>query len=1241
MVDLHHIVSDGTSQVILTENFLSFYNRRELEPLKLQYKDFSHWQNSLFASEKIKFQFDYWLDMYSGEIPRLNLYTDCKRPKVFTFAGNTYRFKLEREETIKLKALNNRNNGTLYMNILALLCTLFYKYSEQTDIIIGSGIAGRTHADIQDIVGMFVNTLAMRNYPDGEKTYESLLREVISNSVKAFENQDVQFEELVEKLNPERDPSRNPIFDIGMVVQNFRNPGETVATMGNPGQAEVSLLPPGNPPAINYQNVTSKFDMTFFIREWSDEIHLVIEYYSAIFKETTIQRLVSHFKKIVETVAAGASIKIKDIEIISEEEKHKYLFELNETYRDYPREKTIPGLFENQVAKNPCKTAVILKNQSLTYSWLDRIANRIANYLLLEKHLRVGEAVGILMDRSIDLIAVILGVLKAGCAYIPLEPALPEKKIKDILDDARVGVVFSQKKCVKTLNRLQWDCKSFHTYLCMDSTAILKEEESKNELMDKALWEYVGNQATDEITGGGWTSSYTREPLSKEEMEEYGANALAKLKPIIHQEMRVLEIGCASGITMYQVAPQVRFYHAVDLSSVIIEKNKAKVKREAHANITLSCLAAHEIDQIEEKEFDLVILNSVIQSFHGHNYLGRVMEKCIDTLSEKGYIFIGDVMDQDLKAELISDMAAFKQAHPDYSLKTKTDWSAELFVSRPCFEDLMVELPEIYDVEFSKKIHTIENELTKFRYDALFRIDKTQRVKKQGHVKHRYQHDSSTLTRIPFSKTVVPGKSRDMAYIIYTSGTTGKSKGVVINHRNLVNYLVWGARQYISRENCYFPLCTSISFDLTVTSIFLPLLTGNTIDVYENDQPGLAVLDLFKRDAADIVKLTPSHLKMLQYERVQNKSNVKKLIVGGEALESDLAGAIYNLFSQQVDIYNEYGPTEATVGCMIYKFAYDKDKRTAVPLGIPIDNVGIYILDMGYKPVPLNAAGEIHISGDGLAPGYLNQPELTAERFCLRRPGGGFLKKAPARRRLYKTGDFARWLTEGTVEFLGRLDQQVKIRGFRIELGEIETQLIKLPGIDSAIVLEREISAGRKSLVAYLLAKKEPDLTELKSILAENLPDYMIPSHFIRIEKIPLTINGKIDRKTLNSILVEQSREEYAAPRNEIEQKIAQAWKKVLKLEKVGINENFFDLGGTSLDIIRLNAAFKEIFNEEETVVQMFRYPTIRSFGEYLTRKREGIVADNTINRPVPLEKMKRTRQNQRTKRLKGGIAND
>ncbi len=299
------------------------------------------------------------------------------------------------------------------------------------------------------------------------------------------------------------------------------------------------------------------------------------------------------------------------------------------------------------------------------------------------------------------------------------------------------------------------------------------------------------------------------------------------------------------------------------------------------------------------------------------------------------------------------------------------------------------------------------------------------------------------LTNHDTSTPGIYSKPEDMAYVIYTSGTTGKPKGVMIQHKAMINYLTWAAKKYVKNEKVDFPFYTSFSFDMTITTIFTPLITGNSVLIYGGDEKEFILEKVIKDNQAGVLKATPSHLKMLidnkdlflNYNQNGNKLKIKRVIVGGEELDTQVAKDIENVFKNNIEIYNEYGPTEATVGCMIHKFNPDKDLKATVPIGVPADNVQIYILDRNLKPVPIGVTGELYISGDGLSKGYLHKPELSASKFI----NNPFIPGT----KMYKSGDLARMNKNKIIEFLGRIDHQVKIRGFRVELGEIESKIIE------------------------------------------------------------------------------------------------------------------------------------------------------------------------------------------------------
>ncbi|NOQ24715.1 MAG: amino acid adenylation domain-containing protein [Bacteroidales bacterium] len=424
----------------------------------------------------------------------------------------------------------------------------------------------------------------------------------------------------------------------------------------------------------------------------------------------------------------------------------------------------------------------------------------------------------------------------------------------------------------------------------------------------------------------------------------------------------------------------------------------------------------------------------------------------------------------------------------------------------------------------------------------------------------------------------------DLIYVIYTSGSTGKPKGTLITHSGVVNYLCWASKIYIKGEKVDFPLYSSLSFDLTVTSLFLPLITGNKVIIYKEKENELVIENVFNDNKVDVVKLTPAHLKLLKENN--NVSRIKRLIVGGEELNTDLAKEIHNKYKGNIEIYNEYGPTETVVGCMIYKYNFEKDNNLTVSIGRPVDNVQIYILDKCNMTLPVCIAGELCVGGAGLARGYLGNQILTQEKFIDHPYKEG--------EKLYRTGDLGKWTKEGNIEFLGRIDHQVKIRGFRIELGEIESTLLKHENIQESVVLAIEES-NEKYLCAYVVCKEELNQEELRAYISSQLPYNMIPSYFVELESLPLTPNGKVNRKALPLPEVKAG-DDYIAPSNDTEEKLVEIWSELLNIKKedISITSNFFKIGGHSIKaIIMINQIQKEL-NIKIPYIQVYKNPTIR-----------------------------------------------
>jgi amino acid adenylation domain-containing protein len=862
----------------------------------------------------------------------------------------------------------------------------------------------------------------------------------------------------------------------------------------------------------------------------------------------------------------------------------------NDTQAEYPRNRTVHTLFSEQAARTPDAVAVMDGERCWTYGVLDRQSNRLARLLIGAGQQPEG-LVCVLLDRPFEILTAVLAILKAGGAYVPIDDDAPYERMKFILNDTGTRVLITERRWLSWARRLQWECPLLELVFCADSWVVTDATEASGDLMREDIWDAVGQISFDDISGGGWTSSFTGEWLSRRVMDEYGDNIRTKLDPYLHQSTRVLEVGIGSGISMFRLAPMVGYYLGTDLSGEIVRKTATEVERRGLNNIVLRHLPAHEVDRVGERGFDVVVFNKVIDCFAGLDYLRGVLKAVVDLMSDQGVIFLGAVWDLDKKSEFVRSLAEFQKKHSDKGYRTKSDRSDDNFVSREFLDDLRYDLPEIVGYECSRLLATEESELSLFSFDAILKVDK-RGATPPPEPRPKRALGLAALDTYPDAGLEERSGPDRLAYVMYTSGTSGRPKGVMVCHRSISRLVInTNYVRFTATDRCL--QTGSLAFDASTFEIWGMLLNGGAL----LRPAALAVLDtaevarLIRTHGITVLFLTPSLFNQHVESDFSIFAGLKYLVVGGEKASTKHFNIVHRAHPG-LTLINGYGPTENTTftTCHRVETTYNGD----IPIGRPISNTEVLILDSNGELASIGVPGEICAAGDGLARGYLHDENLTRERFVAHPFREG--------QRLYRTGDLGRWRADGTVEFLDRIDEQVKIRGYRIEPREVEAHVLALDGVRQAAVFARDINGLSKELVAIVTGAADLNVDDMRQQLRRVVPEYMVPSYIRQMPKLPLNANGKVDRKVLTAPIEARgtSRKPHEPPATEIERRLLRIWEQVLGHDGIGVTDNFFDSGGHSLKIAKLIALVEKELGVVVPLTTIFKTSTIRQFASLL-----------------------------------------
>ncbi|MFL6200615.1 MAG: condensation domain-containing protein, partial [Thermoanaerobaculia bacterium] len=623
LLTLHHIVSDAWSDEILGRELSALYAGRPLPALPVRYADFARWQRR-WPEAFLAAQLEHWKRQLDG-LATLELPTDRPRPPVQTFRGGAVAFTVPGELTSALRALARLGGATLFMALLAAWQALLGRLAGQTDVAVGTPVANRGRSETEGLVGFFVNMLALRADLSGDPTFEELLARVRRAALDAYAHPELPFERIVDELRPERDLSRQPLVQVMIAFEDA--PG---VPLDLPGIAATPLelaLP------------LAKFDLTLSLAGAETGLSALLEHSADLFDRTTAQRLAGHLVHVLGQWTARPGARLSEIGLLTPAERHQAVREHNDTRSPFPEETLVHQFFEARADRRPGALAALWKGERITYGGLEERANRIAHLL---REIGAGP-VGIWMQRSIDMIAAVLGVLKAGGTYLPCDAAWPADRVEAILAASGARAVLTRAALLPAVEELLWRLPDLDHAVCLD----VLEPEPPPEPLDpeavRALFDHVAGSAVDRVTAGGFVSSLTGLPFSEAEVDEYRDRVLALAGPWLRPGARVLEIGCGSGLLLWEMVARGCRCVGLDPSPLTQERNRGHARRH-DLDVELRTGFAHEIGEIEGS-FDLVLLASTVQFFPGRRYLQRVLAEALAKLAPGGGVLVADVPD--------------------------------------------------------------------------------------------------------------------------------------------------------------------------------------------------------------------------------------------------------------------------------------------------------------------------------------------------------------------------------------------------------------------------------------------------------------------------------------------------------------------------------------------------------------------------------------------------------------------
>lgn len=1280
----HHILLDGRSFPIIIKEVFHYYsalliNEKIELPVPKTYGNYIKWLQNWDESASIAFWKKYLEGFKSPTALNFNKFES--EPNERKGEYDVVYHHLTESVTESLVKIAKENSLTPYTIVLAAWALLLYKYSGSEDVLFGATRSNRrdTIDGSDDMVGLFINTLPVRIKINPESNVLAWLKEIREEQINFRKHEQTN---LIQIKNVSELQGEKQLFESILVFENYLLDSYLRDQGGEWLNRNFTVLEQTNYPITLFGYLDK-------------QLLFKLEYDKSRFSKKSVDSIIKHLESLLIEIVNGKDKNIWQLSFITADEKDILLNQWNNTEQQFEKDACIHQLFERMVKLHPDKEALVVKDQTINYSDLNKRANQVARKLI---SLGIGPNtnVGICLTRSFEMVAAILGIYKAGGAYVPLDPTYPADRLQFMADDSKISVLITQNSLLRKIPKVNTEIM----LLDSDYSTVNNESENDVELSlssknlayliytsgstgkpkgvmithrnvinffagmdshirfnDSSAWLAVTSLSFDisvlellwTLTRGLKVVIYTGDDLKvaqgkqRDSMMDFslfyfssneGENNSNKYKLLIEgskyadqnnfkavwtPERHFYDFGGLypnPSITSAAIATitkniEIRAGSVVSPlhNTIRIAEEWSMVDNLSQGRVGISFAAGWQpndfilMPENFENRKDLMFsqIEEVQKLWQGES---------IGYKNPNGNMIKINILPKPIQKELPVWITA--SGNPEtFEMAGKLGYNLLTHLLGQSVSELAEKI-NVYRESWKAAGHKGNGTLTLMLHTFVGTDEKIVKETVRGHMK-RYLNSAVNLVKesawsFPAFKMATTGVDGNFSM----DNLSAEDLDAVLNYSFERYYQTSGlfgtpesCKKMINRlkEIDVDEIACLIDFGVDSEIVLAHLNYLNQLRRESNIQSSIdkySIPSLIKLHGVTHLQCTPSMAKMLMLDKhsIDALPTLKVLLVGGEAFPQNLARQLKGIFKGA--IFNMYGPTETTVWSTVHKLEGAIDN--SIPIGKPLANTKTYILDNKLQLNPIGVPGELCIGGEGVANGYFNRPELTSERFV-----EDYFSTEP-QNKIYRTGDLAYYRSDGTIEFLGRLDHQVKIRGYRIEMGEIETILSSHPGVRESVVIANEDIPVDQRLVAYIIPNKSNfnGTESLRDLLKEKLPDFMIPTNIIVLDKFPLTPNGKIDRKAFpapSKITSVEIHKKYEKPSNELEIKIASVWQELLNLDKVGSKDNFFDIGGHSLLAVQLHARMIQEIDPELTLVDIFTFPTINSLAGFLYKK--------------------------------------